>query len=100
MEYLFSIDGFPPCWFFNFNETYEIKFKLNCRTIDSDDQPVRLSATQLSGYNYTDVISREDIEDKQDVMQIRADKMMVVFDFQDWLFISNRHRFTKEVKDV
>ena len=38
MDYLFSIEGFAPCWYFDFTKSYDIKYKLNCKAIGVDGE--------------------------------------------------------------
>ena len=34
-DYVHSIEGFNPCYFFDFSKKYQFKFKLDCRHLNS-----------------------------------------------------------------
>lgn len=52
--YLYSVPGYDPCFHFNFSQSYEIKYKLDCRIID-DTGLVEMQREQ-TGYEYRDVV--------------------------------------------
>ena len=51
--YLYSIPGFSPCYFFDFDTVVPMKYMLECRT--NDGSP--MSEYEMSGYEYRDVVS-------------------------------------------
>lgn len=56
-DFMFSIQGFDPCFYFDFTKVHTFKFKLNCKTIDTKGL-VDLNSEKLGlGYSYRDVLS-------------------------------------------
>ena len=52
MEYMFSIEGFAPCWYFDLSKTYDIKYRLNCKAVGADGE---IQIDEHIGYKYQDV---------------------------------------------
>ena len=54
LNYVFSIPGFDPCFYFDFEKTYTLEFMLNCRVLNHRGL-VEMSDTGV-GYEYEDVL--------------------------------------------
>lgn len=46
--YLYSIPGYDPCFYLNFTQSQEIKFKLQCKVID--EHGLNDPSTEVAGY--------------------------------------------------
>ena len=53
--YVYSIQGFDPCNFFDFDKTTNISFKLDCRPVDSKGVVLKSGHVEGLGYDYQDV---------------------------------------------
>lgn len=53
-DFVHSIEGYNPCFFFDFNKKYQFKFKLDCRHLNSQGL-VQVDPFAV-GYRYLDVI--------------------------------------------
>ena len=94
--YKYSIPGFDPCFFFDFSQEYTFKYKLVCKTIDSNGM-VSMKP-QSMGYDYRDVTKFIDTPSKnsssdrtQNLSNLRVDnkKVTVIIDFKDWKYLSS-----------
>jgi hypothetical protein len=52
--YLYSVPGYDPCTYLDFTRSYEVKFQVQCNTIDENGL-VKMSA-ERTGYDYRDVV--------------------------------------------
>jgi hypothetical protein len=55
--YLYSLKGFQPCYYFNFSEKYDVKFKLKCQIMD--ETGFIIPDKENVGYKYSDVIEQD-----------------------------------------
>ena len=53
-EYLHSLGGFRPCFFYDFEQVYEWRFKLDCRSMTASG--LRMIDKQALGYEYLNVL--------------------------------------------
>lgn len=61
LNYVFSIPGFDPCFYFDFEKTYTFEFKLNCKVLNHEGL-VELKETSV-GYEYKDIVSVKEEEE-------------------------------------
>lgn len=54
--YVYSIQGFDPCFFYDFTQQYEFKYLLNCKPIDDNGVVEPKGHAERLGYNYADVV--------------------------------------------
>ena len=50
--YVYSIQGFDPCNFFDFEKTTNISFKLDCRPVDTKGIVLKKGHVEGLGYDY------------------------------------------------
>lgn len=97
---MYSIRGYDPCFFFNFSLSYEFRFKLECKYLDSSGL-VQIHPYSV-GYKYEDVMGeisfdRERFDfDTSEAVKMRvkdSTKVLVAIDFYNWKWISKFKRF-------
>ena len=114
-DYVFSIQGYDPCHFFNFDETYTIKYKLTCRALNLDNRALEGGYPEQLGFEYVDLLDAPSInanfipfdqwpspggfeylaENPLTGYKLTRDEPLTfAFDFRDWLYLSNYKRFT------
>lgn len=105
-EYMYSIRGYDPCFFFNFSLSYEFRFKLECKYLDSTGL-VAIHPYSL-GYKYEDVIGKLEYDrerfdfDTNEAVKMRvknSTRILVAIDFYNWKWISKFKRFQTHVDD-
>lgn len=113
--YVYSIQGFDPCFHFDFEKEYTIKYRI--QTLGIDDKGVVLQNGHQEGvkYKYQDIVipavsGKENDEDvytyasvnkKTGVKMLKAVNSSLTFDFRDWKYLSQIERFQMEhVDDV
>lgn len=107
--YLYSIKGFDPCNFFDFEKSTNIKFRLDCRPVDENSVVLKNGHKEGIGYDYKDVTgtTSEPIRTINYISENSLTKMRVVdtqsmimtFDFRDWRYLTNLIRFQKNITD-
>mmetsp|Transcript_19433 Transcript_19433/g.29870 ORF Transcript_19433/g.29870 Transcript_19433/m.29870 type:complete len:184 (-) Transcript_19433:209-760(-) len=99
-DYLYSIPGFEPCFFFNFSKAYDFKFKLECRHLTSEGI-VPLEQGYEIGAPYKDIVREVCSSNHVQAVprSIKNKKVTVTLDFQDWKWFSNFKRFSVDVTD-
>jgi hypothetical protein len=51
--YLYSIPGFSPCFWFDFDTVVSMKYKLECRSSNAN----MMNEEEVAGYEYRDVVT-------------------------------------------
>jgi len=51
--YLYSIPGFSPCFWFDFDGVEPMKYMLNCKSTDEN----MMNEEEVTGYEYRDVVT-------------------------------------------
>ena len=94
-DYMFSIRGYDPCFYLNFSETFEFRFKLECKYLDSTGL-VQIHPYNV-GYQYEDVIGKLEYDAERfdfstnEAVKMRVKnttKVLVTLDFYNWKWIS------------
>jgi hypothetical protein len=57
--YVYSIQGFDPCTYYDFSKNLTVKFLLNCRPIDTNSVVFENGHPEGRGYEYTDFINQK-----------------------------------------
>jgi len=104
--YLYSVPGYDPCHFFDFSKSYEIKYKLECRTI-SDTGLVNIQESEMTGYEYRDVTRQAAYNPFQYVATnpetsfgvMEGEDVQVRFGIRDWKYLSNVYKTEQVVSD-
>jgi hypothetical protein len=60
-DYVYSIKGFDPCFEFNFNEDYNLKYKLLCYDVNRRGEVIRGGHPETLGYNYSNILSNKTV---------------------------------------
>lgn len=55
--YVYSIQGYDPCHFFDFDKNYTIDYKINCKDVNSLTQVVDKGHPEQIGFNYYDLVN-------------------------------------------
>jgi hypothetical protein len=96
-----SVEGFDPCFFFDFSSAYTFKYKLNCKSINAKGL-ISLEPSSI-GYHYKDLITPiptfETLPLGTKARGISNKKITLTFDFRDWKFLSNTQRYQATVTD-
>ena len=96
-----SVEGYDPCFFFDFSSAYVFKYKLNCKSINAKGL-VQLEPFSV-GYHYKDLITSiptfESLPNATKTPSISNKQLTLTFDFRDWKFLSNTQRFQATVTD-
>jgi hypothetical protein len=59
--YMYSLQGYAPCFFFDFSATYDITIQLNCMLINSNGVAV---PNEISlGYLYRDIVEIPEVNE-------------------------------------
>ena len=91
-DYLHSLGGFRPCFFYDFESKYEWRYKLDCRSMTANG--LVMTKPQHVGYEYVDVLippKNVTITDAQPIQN--PGKVVVSVDFRDWKWLSQYTRF-------
>ena len=101
--YLYSIQGFDPCNFFDFESTTKIKFRLDCRPVDDKSVVLKSGHPEGINYDYKDVtgttsspIRTINYASKNSLTNMKivdSQSMIMTFDFRDWKYMTNLIRF-------
>jgi len=96
--YLYSIPGFSPCFWYNFNETVDVTYEVHCQQVTD----MGLTTTNKSpkvGYPYRDVVKEPNMNTLSQVSSqpetefaIDDDTATVCFDFRDMKYLSAKKR--------
>ena len=108
--YVYSIQGFDPCFFYDFTQEYEFKYKLNCKPINDEGVVKPQGHVENLGYNYADVVeyprlqpsdfTYAAINNQTNLKVVAEDSLLFTFDFRDWKYLSQIERFSETVKDA
>ena len=55
-QYMYSLQGYDPCFYLDFSRSYEVKYQLQCRVIN-EHGIVPEDMTEVNGYKYRDVLT-------------------------------------------
>ena len=103
---MFSIRGYDPCFFLNFSESFEFRFKLECKYLDSTGL-VQIHPYSV-GYKYQDTIGKLEYDAERfdfstnEAVKMRvknSTKVLVSLDFYNWKWISKFKRFKTHIDD-
>lgn len=97
-DYVYSIKGFDPCFEFNFDEEYMMKYKLMCLDTNRRGEVIRGGHPETIGYNYSNIISNQTVSGlpikyfrtnpDTGVKLMEGNSLNLQFMFQDWLYLS------------
>ena len=97
-DYVYSIKGFDPCFEFNFNENYDLKYKLLCYDVNRRGEVIRGGHPEGIGYNYSYVVSNNTAakpsfkyfaqNPETGVKLMEGNSVTIQFMFQDWRYLS------------
>lgn len=97
--YLYSIPGFTPCFWHNFNSSIELSFEIHCQQVQENGLTTTNRAPKV-GYPYRDVIREPNVTILSQVSSLPEIEFTVeqvpvniFFDFRDMKYISNKKRF-------
>lgn len=54
--YVYSIQGYDPCYFFNLEKKTTIKYKLTCQAINSNFEVIEGGHPEGLGFKYSDIL--------------------------------------------
>ena len=103
--YLYSVPGYSPCYFLNFNETYTVEFYITCRPVDETGL-VEVQREEV-GYEYRDVIKQPEFVPFSQVSQNHEASFSldddsdwkVYLDLRDFKYLSHYTRFETTITD-
>lgn len=97
--YLYSIPGFSPCFWYNFNESIQVGFEVNCQQVTENGLTTNNRAPKV-GYPYRDVIRQPSANQLSQVSSspeteftVESSPVNVYFDFRDMKYLSVKKRF-------
>ena len=106
--YLYSIPGFSPCYFFDFNASYNFGYKLRCKYLNETGEMAPVTYGETTGYQYRDVVSvpkynefkylAQNPETMYSVMEVP--KITLQFEFFDMKYLSQTIIFNATVADA
>jgi hypothetical protein len=102
---MYSIHGYDPCYFIDFNSQYDVKFLLNCQNIDLTG--TYDASGENIGYQYRDVVSTDPlpvinyqyVNEANNFKLNASDTLMVTIDIRDMKWLSTYARFSTNVTD-
>mmetsp|Transcript_5732 Transcript_5732/g.9831 ORF Transcript_5732/g.9831 Transcript_5732/m.9831 type:complete len:360 (+) Transcript_5732:595-1674(+) len=108
--YVYSINGFAPCHYFDFEKAYTFKFKLDCRPVTSLDVVKENGHQEGVQYEYNDVVvpavlpvgeafEYSALNLRTGLRILKDATVRVTFDFRDFKFLSNLIKFQTDVTD-
>ena len=108
-DYVYSIKGFDPCFEFDFNEEFELKYKLLCYDVNRRGEVIRGGHPEGLGFNYSNVVSNVTLPNQQinyfatnpdtGVKLMEGNSVTLQFMFQDWLYLSQNISVTAIITD-
>ena len=55
-DYVYSIQGYDPCHFFDFDEKTTIKYRLTCRAMNAENRALETGYPERVGFEYIDLV--------------------------------------------
>lgn len=112
--YVYSIQGFDPCFFFDFTKSYKMKYNLQCRPVDEKGVVLPNGHPEGLGYKYSDITiypnsglkegemlyNYKSFNNKTKLRLLDDTNMTVTFDFRDFKYLSQIERFEQIVNDT
>lgn len=105
---MYSIQGFDPCHFFDFNQKTDIKFLMKCLPLTKKGIVKENGHTEKLGLEYADVIKQTEPTEKftyaavnpETKMKVnKEDSVLFSFDFRDWKYLTNIKKFQLNVTE-
>lgn len=108
--YVYSIQGFDPCFFYDFTKSYTFKYLLQCRGVNSNGVVVPGGHPEGVGYKYKNVVYKNttkplfnykavNMQTGTKLFEADTPNVTLTFDFRDWKYLSQIERFTSWTDD-
>lgn len=105
--YVYSIQGFDPCFFYDFTKQYTLKYMLQCRPVNEKGVVEPNGHPEGVGYKYSDVVTPATsglqegemlykyaaFNNETKLRLLKGQEMTFTIDFRDFKYLSQIERF-------
>ena len=102
-EYVYSIQGFDPCFSFDFTKPMQLRYELKCRNLDVDGKVI--NGNEALGFPYEDIVNDVEKPDfqyfvEQDYLKI-SQPMSLEFELEirNWKYMSKGFKIKQSITD-
>lgn len=97
--YLYSLGGYAPCFFYNFEKTYTFDFLIQCMVLTEND--IVNSTLPQVGYQYRDVVEAATAPARNELLGASwTDSLTVYFNVRDMKYLSNSNQSVVTTTDA